>query len=119
MSQSGLTEEQRITACKTNVARIYTMLQGNPDDWQDFVSLARSIIANLNFTSFMRHPARVGEQAWVVDGLQQLAYQDPDSGGVSDVAAWCSQQWLLIFQHDAQNVTALKGTRTDPIEFSC
>lgn len=111
MSQPSVSEEQRIAVCKSHVANILTMLRDSPDDWLQHVTIGRSIIANLNVTSFMSNVSRAPEQVWVVDGLQRLAYQDPDSGGVHDIARWCSEQWLVLHQRDPQNVTALKGTQ--------
>lgn len=105
----AMNEEQRITACKTGLERIYTMLRTSPHDWRNFIALARSVIAHLDATTFMEKSSRTTEQAWMIAGLQRLAFSDAESGGVPDVASWCSRQWLVIFQRDQNNVAALRG----------
>ena len=85
------------------------MLRTSPQDWRNYVTLARSVIAHLDATTFMQQPTRTSEQAWMIAGLQRLGSVDAESGGVVDIAAWCSRQWLVIFQRDQQNVAALRG----------
>lgn len=106
---AAMNEEQRITACKTGLERIYAMLRSSPHDWRNFISLGRSVIAHIDATTFMEKASRTTEQAWMIAGLQRLALSDAESGGVPDVAAWCSRQWLAIFQRDQTNVAALRG----------
>lgn len=105
----AMTEEQRINTCKTGLERIYAMLRSSPHDWRTFVPLARSVIAHIDSTTFMQKASRTTEQAWMIAGLQRLAFADAESGGVPDIASWCSRQWLVIFQRDQTNVAALRG----------
>ena len=104
-----MNEEQRINVCKTSLNQIWAMLRTNPQNWRNFITLARSVIAHIDATTFMQQPARASEQAWLIAGLQRLASVDSENGGVADVAAWCSRQWLVIFQRDNQNIAALRG----------
>ena len=104
-----MNEEQRITVCKTGLNQIYDMLHRSPQDWRNYINLARSVIAHLDGTTFMQQPSRTTEQAWMVAGLQRFASIASNNGGVPDIAAWCSRQWLNIFQREPQNVTALRG----------
>ena len=104
-----MNEEQRINVCKTSVSQIITMLQSSPHEWRDFLNLARSVIAHIDTTTFMQQSSRTTEQSWMIAGLQRFAFAEADSGGVLDIAAWCSRQWLVIFARDAQNVAALRG----------
>jgi hypothetical protein len=85
------------------------MLRSSPQNWRNYITLARSVIAHLDATTFMQQPSRASEQAWMIAGLQRLASAEPESGGVPDIAAWCSRQWLVIFQRDPQNIAALRG----------
>lgn len=105
----AMNEEQRITVCKTGLNQIYAMLRSSPQSWRNYITLARSVIAHLDATTFMQQPSRTTEQAWMIAGLQRLAYMDADNGAVSDVASWCSRQWLQITQRDPQNIAALRG----------
>lgn len=104
-----MNEEQRIAVCKTGLERIYAMLRGSPQDWRNFVTLGRSVIAHIDATTFMQKESRTTEQAWMIAGLQRLAFADAENGGVPDIAAWCSRQWFVIFQRDQINVAALRG----------
>ncbi|KAL9112666.1 MAG: hypothetical protein Q9187_007733, partial [Circinaria calcarea] len=49
------------------------------------------------------------EHILVTSTLQQLAYQDVDSGGETDIALWCERQWATILQSHPDNVVALQG----------
>lgn len=109
-----MSEEQRIGVCKTSVSQICTMLSTHPNRWQDYINLARSVVAHVDATSLINDANRTAEQTWLVTGLQRFAYHDAESGGVPDVAAWCSRQWLAIFQRDARNLAALQGESLYP-----
>lgn len=104
-----MNEEQRINVCKTSVAQIYTVLRSFPQQWLSYLTLARSVIAHLDTTTFMRQTSRTTEQAWIIAALQRLAFADPDNGEVHDISAWCARQWQIILQTEAQNVAALRG----------
>lgn len=104
-----MNEEQRIAVCKTGLERMYAMLRNSPQDWRNFISLGRSVIQHLDATTFMQQASRTTEQTWMIAGLQRLAFADAENGGVPDIAAWCSRQWLVIFQSDQSNVAALRG----------
>ena len=85
------------------------MLRTSPQSWNNYIPLARSVISQLDTTTFMQQSSRTTEQVWVIAGLQRLAYMDADNGGVPDVASWCSRQWLVISQRQPQNIAALRG----------
>lgn len=104
-----MNEEQRVNVCKTGLNQIYTMLRTAPQNWRNYINLARSVVAHLDSMTFMQQASRTTEQAWMIAGLQRLSSVDTDNGGVPDIAAWCSRQWLTIFQRDPQNIAALRG----------
>lgn len=105
----AMTEEQRIAVCKTGMNRIHSMLQESPNDWRNYVGLARTIISHLDSTTFMQQQNRTQEQVWMIAGVQRLAFVDAETGVITDLAAWCSRQWLVIHQRDANNLAALRG----------
>jgi hypothetical protein len=107
--QVTMTEEQRINACKPAISQIYNMLRSSPQEWQSVLNLARTVIAQLDSTTFMQQTARTAEQVWMIAALQTIAFQNVDSGAILDIASWCSRQWLVIVQRDAQNLSALRG----------
>jgi hypothetical protein len=104
-----MSEEQRIGACKTATNQIYSMLRCSPQQWRNFLGLARNIIAQLDSTTFMQDSTRTSEQVPVIAALQSLAFKDVDNGAVVDIASWCSRQWLALLQRDARNLSALRG----------
>ncbi|KXT10518.1 hypothetical protein AC579_2359 [Pseudocercospora musae] len=104
-----MNEEQRINVCKTSLNQIYTMLRTSPQDWRNYLTLARTIITHLDTTTFMQKPERTSEQVWIIAAMQRLAFMDADSGGVVDIASWCSRQWLVINQREPTNLAALRG----------
>jgi len=101
--------QERLVICRTSVARIYSMLQTSPDEWESYVDSARSVMASIDVTPFMADPNESEEQIWVIEGLQKLAFRDSDSGGLSDIADWCLRQWLRVLQNHPQNIETLKG----------
>lgn len=104
-----MSEEQRIGACKTATNQIYNMLRTSPQQWRNFLGLARTIIAQLDSTTFMQEPTRTSDQVTIVAALQTLAFKNGDNGAVMDIASWCSRQWLALLQRDARNLSALRG----------
>ncbi|KAI9813062.1 MAG: hypothetical protein M1827_004282 [Pycnora praestabilis] len=100
--------ERRIAVCKSAVTQIYTMLQTRPNDRSLYLNSARSVISSIDTAPFMSIPGRVEEQTWLIEGLQRLAYHDPDDG-VRDVAQWCQRQWLAVLANNPTNVETLRG----------
>lgn len=57
----------------------------------------------------MQQTANTGDQVYMLVALQTLALKDVDNGIITDIAAWCSRQWLVIVQREPQNLAALRG----------
>ena len=95
-----MNEEQRISVCKTGLNQIYSMLQSSPEEWRNYVNLARSIVSHLDATTFMQQSSRTAEQTWMIAGLQRLAFAETDRNNLEDVATWCFRQWMLIIERD-------------------
>ncbi|RMY24242.1 hypothetical protein D0867_01511 [Hortaea werneckii] len=91
-------EEQRIAVCKTSLNQINVMLRGSPESWRNYIPLGRSIVAHIDATTLMQQPERTTEQAWLIAGLQRLAFIDQDNSSVNDIATWSmrgiGQSWL-------------------------
>jgi hypothetical protein len=104
-------EEQRINSAKADLRRLQHTVGTGSTDWNAHISAARAIVASVNSTSLMQRTDRPTDQAFVIAGLQNLAYHDADSGGVQDIADWCVTQWLRMIQRDPENIDALKGMR--------
>ncbi|KAI6811353.1 hypothetical protein KC367_g4165 [Hortaea werneckii] len=102
-------EEQRIAVCKTSLNQINLMLRGSPESWRNYIPLGRSIIAHIDATTLMQQPERTTEQAWMIAGLQRLAFADQDNSSVNDIATWCTSKWQAIYQREPTNVAAMRG----------
>jgi hypothetical protein len=102
-------EEQRINLAKAELRRVQHAVETGSTNWDAHISAARAIVASVNSTSLMQRADRPTDQAFIIAGLQNLAYHDADSGGVQDIADWCVTQWLKMIQRDPENVHALKG----------
>lgn len=104
-----MNEEQRIIICETSVSRITTPLSTSLQGYRSYLLLSRQITDHLDATTFMTQPNRLAEQVWIIASLQRLTFVQTDSGGVPDLAAWCSWQLLSILQLGALNMGALSG----------
>jgi len=91
------------------IEHIYAVLDSNGESMESYIVPARSVIGSLEQTPFMSDPSRTEDQVWLITALQRLAYHEPDSGGVRDIAEWCVTQWLKIVQHHPENLNALQG----------
>ncbi|KAF2234470.1 hypothetical protein EV356DRAFT_532782 [Viridothelium virens] len=102
-------EEQRIAAAKSSVSEIYNALSTNPSAWQFSLTTARGAMTAIDATTYMRRGDQHDDQVWLVNGLQKLAYHEPDVGAVNDISEWCLRSWLVILQNHPNSVEVLKG----------
>jgi hypothetical protein len=102
-------EEQRINSAKAELRRVQHAVETGSTNWGAHIGTARAIVASVNSTSLMQRADRPTDQAFIIAGLQNLAFHDADSGGVQDIADWCVTQWLRMIQRDPENVNALNG----------
>ncbi|KAI6866776.1 hypothetical protein KC343_g14249 [Hortaea werneckii] len=66
-------------------------------------------MAHIDATTLMQQPERTTEQAWIIAGLQRLAFADQDNSSVNDIAVWCTSKWQAIYQREPTNVAAMRG----------
>lgn len=97
----------RLSIARADLRRICDLLDQSSANFEQYASAARSIIRELARSEMLHAPLSHQEQAWFISKLQQVAYHDPDSGGVQDIAEWCVGQWLRILQNDSENLDAL------------
>lgn len=77
---------------------------------EQHITLARSAIRSLDQHSLLQRVARLHDQVHIITRLQDLAYYDPDSGGIPDIAQWCVRQWLRLLQQHTEHVDVLRGS---------
>ncbi|KAF4635496.1 hypothetical protein G7Y89_g2609 [Cudoniella acicularis] len=85
------------------------MLSSRPHEWEAYVPSAHSAMSTLDRLHFFRNPQRFAEQVWIIQGLQDFAYHDADSGRIRDIADWCQSAWLRILRNYPENVATLTG----------
>lgn len=90
------------------VNQISAMLDTNPDDWRNYVTLARNVMASMHTLAPSADPTERQRQNWHIDVFQRLAYSDVDNGGVADIASWCVRQALTLLQHQPEDVDLLR-----------
>lgn len=90
------------------VNQISAMLDTNPDDWRNYVTLARNVMASMHTLAPSTDPTERQRQNWHIDVFQRLAYSDVDNGGVADIANWCVRQALTLLQHQPEDVDLLR-----------
>ncbi|MCJ1367777.1 hypothetical protein MMC16_006911 [Acarospora aff. strigata] len=66
-------------------------------------------MATIDTVPFSADPADLDQRTWMIEGLQKLAYHETDNGSFSDIADWCMRHWLVVLQHQPENVTTLRG----------
>lgn len=49
------------------------------------------------------------DQAFIIATLQELAYHEIDGGGITDIAEWCMNRWLVLSQIHPASVAAFRG----------
>ena len=91
------------------IERIDGVLDNSPDQWQQYLDEARSAMSGLDGLSYFDNVGQLAAQTRAVDILQNLAYHDVDSGGITDIADWCLQKWLKLLQDHPDDVEILKG----------
>jgi hypothetical protein len=101
--------EDLVEQVKSIVTLLYEVVSSHAHEWESYVPSARSAMTALDHLRFFRDPARFAEQVWILQGLQDFAYHDADSGCIRDVAEYCQASWLRILRNYPENVEALTG----------
>ncbi|KAG0650743.1 hypothetical protein D0Z07_2376 [Hyphodiscus hymeniophilus] len=101
--------EELVEQVKSIVTLLYEVVSSRPHEWEAYVPSARSAMTALDRLRFFRDPARFAEQVWILQGLQDFAYHDADSGCIRDIAEYCQASWLRILRNYPENVETLTG----------
>jgi hypothetical protein len=106
---SEATSEDLVEQVKNIVNLLYEVVSSRPHEWEAYVPSARSAMTALDHLRFFRDPARFAEQVWIIQGLQDFAYHDADSGCIRDIAEYCQSSWLRVLRNYPENVDTLTG----------
>ncbi len=98
-----------IEQVKSIVAQLNGVVASSPHEWETYLPSARSALEALEHVRFFRDPQRYAEQVWILNGLQDYAFHDSDSGSILDVADFCQASWLRILRNYPESVEILMG----------
>jgi hypothetical protein len=101
--------EELIEQVKQIVATLDEVVTSRPYQWETYLASARSAVTALERVRFFRDPARFTEQVWIIQGLQDYAYHDADTGCIQDIAQFCQASWLRVLRNYPENSEVLAG----------
>ena len=102
-------EEQIIRSVKAELRRIQHAIDQAPNHWDQHTIAARRLVTAIDETTLMQQSNRVTDQAYIIAAIQQIAYHEPDTGGLQDLAEWSVNKWLRLLQLVPDSVDALQG----------
>ena len=103
--------EDVIEQIKQVITSLDDVVSSRPHQWETYLASARSAVTALERLRFFRDPARFAEQVWIIQGLQDYAYHDADTGCIEDIAEFCQASWLRVLRNFPDNVEVLTGMR--------
>ncbi|ERF72206.1 hypothetical protein EPUS_02093 [Endocarpon pusillum Z07020] len=106
---SNTTDSQSLAIIVRELRRFNPDTEPSADQLDQQITLARSIIRHVDQTSILQRATYVQDQVLIISLLQDLAYHDPDSGGIFDIAQWCVRHWLRLLQEYPEDVGVLQG----------
>jgi hypothetical protein len=108
-SMSNSSDSQRLATILRELGRLTIDTGQGTNHFDEQIAVARSIIRFLDQTSLLERAASLNDQVYIASRLQRLAYYEPDSGGIRDIAQWCLSQWLRMLQRYSESVEVLQG----------
>ncbi|KAF8856949.1 hypothetical protein BDZ45DRAFT_691292 [Acephala macrosclerotiorum] len=106
---SEINPEDTIEQVKAVVNQLNGVMSSAPHEWEAYLPSARSAMSALDHVRFFRDSQRYTEQVWILHGLQDFAFHDPDAGAIRDVAEWCQAAWLRILRNYPDDIETLTG----------
>ncbi|KAF8477009.1 hypothetical protein BDZ91DRAFT_787615 [Kalaharituber pfeilii] len=100
-----MSAEQYIASAKQGLINARCWLQTS--DWRNGLSTVRSCINYVNTSQIMLNDNRLDERLWILNEVQQFAYHDADSGGISELSSWCEVEYNRILSAFPCHVGAL------------
>ena len=94
---SALTDAQRIAAIIQDL-QCLPLHQGQGGQPEQNITISRSIISFLDQNYLLHRAGTPQEQVLIISKLQDVAYHDAETGGIQDIAQWCTRQWLRLLQ---------------------
>jgi hypothetical protein len=101
--------EDLVSQVKSIVDQLNDVVSNRPNEWETYLPSARSAVTALDHLRFFRDPQRFAEQVWILHGLQDYSFHDPDSGIIRDIADWTQAAWLRVLRNFPENEEVLTG----------
>lgn len=104
--------EANLANVKNNLELLNKMLSERPQEWEQWLSTARTAMRAIDAMRFLKDTGRVQEQIWLIQVLQDYSFHDADEGCIRDISQWCQSSWLRVLRDHPDNVAILKGMIT-------
>jgi hypothetical protein len=101
--------EDLVHQVKDIIELLNEVVARRPHEWETYLVSARSAVTALDRLRFFRDPQRFAEQVWILHGLQDYSFHDPDAGVLRDIAEWTQSSWLRVLRNFPENVEVLTG----------
>lgn len=105
--------EGLIEQSKSIVDLLNVVVTNRRQEWEIYVVSARSAMNALDHVHFFHETNRLVEQVWLIHGIQDFAFHDPDTGYIQDMALWCEQSWLRLLRSFPDNGQILAGKNSN------
>ncbi|KAG8623473.1 hypothetical protein KVT40_008449 [Elsinoe batatas] len=100
---------QGITNAINEARQIASEVVTGVSAWSQHVPFAIRAVRAFSSSTHFQSRINSDEQIATTEALQNIAYHDPDAGGVQEIAQWCLDQWLRLLQEDTDNVKILSN----------
>ncbi|KAF2154665.1 hypothetical protein K461DRAFT_266055 [Myriangium duriaei CBS 260.36] len=102
-------DHQTVQDHVAEISRIANEINQGSTAWPQYLETATAAIqAFMLFPSFDMILAPQ-QKVDILNCLQQIAHQNQGSESSSEIADWCSSEWLRLLEHDSEHVDALYG----------
>ncbi|OBT62996.1 hypothetical protein VE03_07627 [Pseudogymnoascus sp. 23342-1-I1] len=110
--------EANLANVKNNLELLNKMLSERPQEWEQWLSTARSAMRAIDAMRFLKDTGRLQEQVWLIQVLQDYSFHDADEGCIRDISQWCQSSWLRVLRDHPDNVTILRGLGDNWLQIS-
>ncbi|KAF2221739.1 hypothetical protein BDZ85DRAFT_313954 [Elsinoe ampelina] len=100
---------QGITSTINEAFQIASEVATGVSTWSQHVPFAIRAVRMFSSSTHFQSRRSSDEQIDTTETLQNIAYHDPESGGIQEIAQWCLDQWLRLLQQDTDNVKILSN----------
>lgn len=111
----GDSERRAIAVCQELTENIHNLLRTNPQEWHSCLPEARAIMVLID--GLPSPLETLGSDLYLdaISTIQNLIYQEADTGAEKDIALWCERNWTILLERRPDNYEALQGGLQKPM----